>query len=145
MSFYGPPREHLGQVMSGLESVEKVYDQHGLTTFMQDNLVALMRNQSFTADAAFTAALLSNADDERDRSKIWRLHTCCWAARSALALEGDFVECGTYKGFYAGVIMQYLRFDGLPRQFYLYVSRTRFPWTQNWLNRSVQGGPEHDR
>ena len=28
---------------------------------------------------------------------------------------------------------------------YLRVSRTRFPWTQNWLNRSVQGGPEHDR
>ena len=27
----------------------------------------------------------------------------------------------------------------------LCVSRTRFPWTQNWLNRSVQGGPEHDR
>ena len=25
------------------------------------------------------------------------------------------------------------------------VSRTRFPWTQNWLNRSVQGGPEHGR
>ena len=25
------------------------------------------------------------------------------------------------------------------------VSWTRFPWTQNWLNRSVQGGPEHDR
>ena len=27
----------------------------------------------------------------------------------------------------------------------IYLSRTRFPWTQNWLNRSVQGGPEHDR
>ena len=26
-----------------------------------------------------------------------------------------------------------------------FMSRTRFPWTQNWLNRSVQGGPEHDR
>ena len=25
------------------------------------------------------------------------------------------------------------------------LSRTRFPWTQNWLNRCVQGGPEHDR
>ena len=25
------------------------------------------------------------------------------------------------------------------------MSRTRFPWTQNWLNRSVQGGPEYDR
>ena len=28
---------------------------------------------------------------------------------------------------------------------YVMMSRTRFPWTQNWLNRSVQGGPEHDR
>ena len=27
----------------------------------------------------------------------------------------------------------------------VFLSRTRFPWTQNWLNRSVQGGPEHDR
>ena len=27
----------------------------------------------------------------------------------------------------------------------LALSRTRFSWTQNWLNRSVQGGPEHDR
>ncbi len=26
-----------------------------------------------------------------------------------------------------------------------FLSRTRFPWTQNWLNRSVQGGPEHGR
>ena len=33
-----------------------------------------------------------------------------------------------------------LRRDGLGL-----LSRTRFPWTQNWLNRSVQGGPEHDR
>ena len=36
-----------------------------------------------------------------------------------------------------------------PRPFYrlpdIPMSRTRFPWTQNWLNRSVQGGPEHDR
>ena len=33
--------------------------------------------------------------------------------------------------------------EGIDVEFY--VSRTRFPWTQNWLNRSVQGGPEHDR
>ena len=31
------------------------------------------------------------------------------------------------------------------RRIKLSLSRTRFPWTQNWLNRSVQGGPEHDR
>ena len=27
----------------------------------------------------------------------------------------------------------------------LFLSWTRFSWTQNWLNRSVQGGPDHDR
>ena len=36
--------------------------------------------------------------------------------------------------------------DGLKRRHPVQqMSRTRFPWTQNWLNRSVQGGPEHDR
>ena len=120
MSFYGPPREQLGQIVSALKTVEAVYEQNGIMTFMQDNLVALMRNESFGADTAFVAALLANADDDRDAEKIWRLHTCCWAARSAIAIEGDFVECGTYKGFYAGVLTQYLRFETLPQKFYLY-------------------------
>ena len=35
--------------------------------------------------------------------------------------------------------------SGLDKDAVVGLSRTRFPWTQNWLNRSVQGGPEHDR
>ena len=35
--------------------------------------------------------------------------------------------------------------EELSARYVLELSRTRFPWTQNWLNRSVQGGPEHDR
>ncbi len=122
MSFYGPPREELGQIFSGLKNVEKVYEQNGLTTYMQDNLVALMRNESFAADTAFVAAFLASVDDDKDASKMWRLHTFCWAARSALGIKGDFVECGTYKGLYASVLCQYLRFELLPRQFYLFDS-----------------------
>ena len=41
-----------------------------------------------------------------------------------------------------------INFHGKPIgmvQVQISLSRTRFPWTQNWLNRSVQGGPEHDR
>ena len=34
---------------------------------------------------------------------------------------------------------------GLDISYETVLSRTRFSWTQNWLNRSVQGGPEHDR
>ena len=40
-------------------------------------------------------------------------------------------------------VAEKLRLNWSPEQ--IAVSRTRFPWTQNWLNRSVQGGPEHDR
>jgi len=104
MSFYGPPREQLGTIVSGLKQVEAVYEANGLTTFMQDNMVALMRNQYFAGDQKFVTAVLSNAHDDADSAKIWRLHTCCWAARSALAVDGDYVECGTYKGFYASAM-----------------------------------------
>jgi O-methyltransferase len=146
MSFYGPPREHLGQVNSGLKTVAEVYEQHGLNTFMQDNLVALMRNESFFHDSAFTSALMDSAEDDRDTAKIWRLHTCCWAARSALALDGDFVECGTYKGFYAGVIAQYLDFGTLPREFYLYDTFAGLPdeWSSELERRQANPGYQWD-
>ncbi len=59
MSFYGPPREQLGEIVSGLKLVEDVYTANGLTTFMQDNMVALMRNQHFANDQKFVTAVLS--------------------------------------------------------------------------------------
>ncbi len=130
MSFYGPPREQLGEIVSGLKLVEDVYTANGLTTFMQDNMVALMRNQHFANDQKFVTAVLSNAEDDADSAKIWRLHTCCWAARSALAVDGDFVECGTYKGFYASVMTQYVDFMNLPRTFYLYDTFAGLP--EDW-------------
>ena len=120
MSFYGPPKEELSGVVSGLQRVEDIYTQKSLSAFMQDNMVALMRNMHFVQDTAFTSAVLGNAEDGRDTAKMWRLHTCCWAARTALSLDGNFVECGTYKGFYAAVIAQYLQFETLTRNFYLF-------------------------
>ena len=74
--------------------------------------------------------MLSNAEDDADAAKIWRLHTCCWAARSALAVDGDFVECGTYKGFYASVMTQYMDFKNLARTFYLYDTFAGLP--EDW-------------
>jgi hypothetical protein len=146
MSFYGPPREQLGQVASNLLQVEKVYRQHGLSTFMHDNLVAFMRNEHFVRDQPFVTALLANADGETDEAKIWRLHTCCWAARSALGVDGDFVECGTYKGFYAGVMVQYLKFLTVPRQFYLYDSFAGLPerWSTELERKQANPGYQWD-
>ncbi len=141
MSFYGPPREKLGRITDGLRAVEDVYQEHGLSAFMHDNLVALMRNEHFVHDQAFVTAVLANADGEADLAKIWRLHTCCWAGHSALSVEGDFVECGTYKGFYAGVLAQYLNFMTQTRHFYLYDSFAGLPTAWSSEQERAQANP----
>jgi hypothetical protein len=43
-----------------------------------------------------------------ERAIAWRTHTLCWAAQSCLALEGDYVECGTYEGYSMEVVLHYL-------------------------------------
>lgn len=51
---------------------------------------------------------------------MWRTHMLCWAARSAASIAGDFVECGTYRGYSAAVVTEYLGFDNLDKRFFLY-------------------------
>ena len=50
----------------------------------------------------------------------WRFHTCLWAAKNALRLEGDFVECGVGKGFNSSGIMGALDWNSVGRPFYLF-------------------------
>lgn len=55
-----------------------------------------------------------------DHDLQWRAHVVCWAAQQALALNGDFVECGVHRGGYARMIVQYLDFDRhAPRRMHL--------------------------
>ena len=50
----------------------------------------------------------------------WRVHTCLWAARHALALAGDFVECGVNTGIMSRAICEDLGFGTVPKQFFLF-------------------------
>jgi O-methyltransferase len=55
-----------------------------------------------------------------DHDLQWRAHVVCWAAQQALALDGDFVECGVHRGGYARMIVEYLDFAGhAPRLMHL--------------------------
>ncbi len=50
----------------------------------------------------------------------WRYYIVCYFADMVKDLEGDFVECGVYKGGYSRAIIDYLSFDSLKgKQFYL--------------------------
>ncbi len=94
--------------------------QPGGRLFLADGLFTYGKSLGFLDDAAFMAACKANIETEIEASIVWRLHTLCWAARRALALPGDFVECGTYKGVTAKIIADCTDLVNQGKTFYLY-------------------------
>lgn len=87
--------------------------------FMADNLITYGHTAGFRAEPRFVDAVLGARPKPMELALAWRTHSLCWAARSCLALEGDYVECGTYEGYSMDVVLRYL--DGLPgRRCWLY-------------------------
>ena len=89
-------------------------------TYNQDGL-ATIHNCEFMREPRFAAAYaLGKATGSWGNVDIqWRAYVVCWAAQQALALAGDFVECGVNRGGYARTVIAYTGFDRLPRRFYL--------------------------
>jgi O-methyltransferase len=108
------------------EAIEAACSQH-LTSSWGDRLLTLDKTAGFKSDPVFEAAFASvkgshiydqyNGPD----TVAWRLNTLCWAARCALKVGGDFVECGVFKGDFAWVVMQTLGPKLIPK-FFLYDS-----------------------
>nr|MBW0151989.1 TylF/MycF family methyltransferase [Phenylobacterium sp.] len=88
--------------------------------FVGDNLITMAKRLSFLDDRVLMEAFLRNAKTVAERGALWRIVTLVWAARSALKVEGDFVECGCYKGNSARIISEVVGFASLPRHYYLY-------------------------
>lgn len=73
--------------------------------FMGDNLIAFGRNLGFMNDDRFLNAWNTHARLPVERSILWRTATVVWAARQAARREGDFIECGCYKGTSARILI----------------------------------------
>lgn len=114
--FYGVPDNRLEEFKQALGTIKDIFGQ----MVASDMLIALQRNLTFWKDPGFEDSFLSTVQDNQEKSLAWRLHTLAWAASHALHVEGDFVECGVFKGFSSAVICKYLNFATLPKQFYLY-------------------------
>lgn len=100
-----------------------------VSVFWGDRLLTLDKSADFLREPAFRVAFErirgSHRYDqyESPNTIAWRLHTLVWAARAALALpDGDFVECGVFKGDMAWVVGQVTNFAQSGRQFHLYDS-----------------------
>lgn len=62
---------------------------------------------------------LLSSDLERIAQIEWRAHIVCWAANKVCQLDGDFVDCGVWKGVLPKTICEYIDFKSLPKTYYL--------------------------
>ena len=123
MSFYGLSDDNdTTQVYEHFTAVQELFEKADRPSFFGDNMVALCRKMAFARDANFMSAVGDNERDSLDRTKIWRIHTYCWAGRSALAIPGDFIECGVFEGLYSAVLLDYLHFETVEKQMFLFDS-----------------------
>jgi O-methyltransferase len=87
--------------------------------FLADNLITYAHTRGFLTEPRFVGAVIASRPEPTERAIVWRTHTLCWAADSVSHLPGDYVECGTYQGYSAEVLMHFT--GGLPgRRFWLY-------------------------
>jgi predicted O-methyltransferase YrrM len=118
-TFYGlrnnaPARDAL-QTLANLEDTSDPRNPW----FIADNLITFDHARGFLTDQRFVKAVLAAQPEPYERSIVWRTHTLCWAADSVRTLPGDFVECGTYKGYSAEVLLHFT--SGLPgKRLWLY-------------------------
>jgi hypothetical protein len=92
-------------------------------TYADDGLIS-QHITAFIDDAKFmdayalgraTGALAGHPGDIH-----FRAYVACWAAKYALSLEGDFVECGVGHGLLSRTICHYLEFDRSSKRLYLF-------------------------
>jgi len=89
------------------------------SSYNQDGLSS-QHNNDFMSDPVFIKAYNRGVQAVgRDYNWHWRVHIGLWAARTAVNLDGDFVECGVNAGFLSSSIMYDLRWDSTGKTFYL--------------------------
>jgi hypothetical protein len=104
-------------------------------TFNADGL-ATVHAAGFLSDPRFADAYAAGANTGHriaapQKLHIeWRVYVCCWAARHAAHLDGDFVECGVGTGIVSLAVCRYVRFEALARRFWLFDTYGGIPEAQ---------------
>ena len=104
--------------------------------FASDNLVVWRRNLSFLDDQALMQSLARNAEGMIERAIVWRNAVLLWAARNGLRREGDFVECGVWRGTTVRVVCDAIDFKATGKHYWLY---DVFDWREGDLHHKLEG------
>ena len=122
MAFYDVriPDQQKVKLLTIVNTLKGYITDIGSSGYFADNLITIGRNLVFMNDHKFRKSLDSSIIEPEDVNKTWRLHVYTWALRSALEIDGDFVECGVYRGLYVKTAVKYLEEIIENKNFYLY-------------------------
>jgi O-methyltransferase len=107
---------------AALESIRRFHS----SVFWGDRMLTLDKSASFRDDPKFRAAVASaNSDTGANQYSspdgiAWRFNTLIWAAKQALLVEGEFIECGVYEGDMSWVVTEMVDLPAHRRCMYLY-------------------------
>lgn len=88
--------------------------------YFGDNLFVWMRNLSALEDARFRDAWKANILNTADEATLWRRYILCCAAFHCVHLEGDFVECGVWRGTGVKTVIDYFGKENFRPAFWAY-------------------------
>ena len=94
----------------------------GRFTYRQDGLFSIM-STDFLRETDFEKSYSKGASTGSwgtNPQNKWRIYLACWAARQCSVLEGDFVECGVFRGGLARAAIEYTDFNSLGKNFILF-------------------------
>jgi O-methyltransferase len=108
------------------------------------------KNPAFLDDPHFQQAHRRAASSAGDSFKHvddirWHLHVALWAASHAARLDGDFVECGVNTGMLSTAICEWLDFDRLGKEFWLFDTFSGIPDQQMTEAERADIGGWHNR
>lgn len=115
-AFYGV--DDMPEFFKGLRQALSLVAYGG--AFTGDNLITFQKNLSFLRDDKFMNAFDGQITGEGEQALAWRIYTLCWAGERVMRLEGDFVECGSYRGTSSRIMAEYLDFANSEKNFYMY-------------------------
>ncbi len=94
---------------------------HGPITYNTDGLCT-SNNCDFIKEPRFAKAYAAAAATNpwEGFTLQWRTYIVCWFADMVKNLEGDFVECGVNTGAFSRAIVDYIDFNSLNKQFWLF-------------------------
>ena len=133
-------REEIARLRTHIAQIEGSRRTLPPPDYDADNMTIRVRNLDFLRDPRFMSAYRRGMDSghamarprgsQDDIHIEYRVHVSCWAAKHAAQLPGDFVECGVNTGLLSLAVCEYVDFNGLGKNFYLFDTYCGIPVEQ---------------